>query len=151
MRFTITRNGETEPLPYGPFTDEAGTKHPPNALDLWSDEELAAVGVARVPDPPPTPDDLVAKIKLRARFHILARFPEWKQANMTARGVELINLRALNGAWTAEEAAEAVALQADWDWIKAVRAYSDALEAQVPPADDPEALAAFDVSAGWPE
>ncbi len=77
-----------------------------------------------------------AKIKAEAGRRILARFPDWKQANMTARGVELVGIRVVAGTWTPEEAAEAEALGTAWDWIKAVRAASDALEALDPiPAD----------------
>jgi hypothetical protein len=51
---------------------------------------------------------------------------------MTARGVDLLSRRLVAGAWTEAEAAEASALQAAWDWIRAVRAASDALEALGP-------------------
>lgn len=53
---TYTLNGQ--PLPYGPFEDAEGTNHPATVLDLWSDEELAVIGVARIPPPPPTLNDL---------------------------------------------------------------------------------------------
>lgn len=86
----------------------------------------------------------LAAVKLEARNRILARYPEWKQANMTARGVELVNLRA-GRAWTVEEQAEADALQAAWDWVKAVRSASDVIEAMTPiPAD-------FRDAKYWPE
>ena len=52
----FTRNGE--PMPYGPFTTGEGDEaihHPANALDLWSDQELAAHGIVREPEPPPLP------------------------------------------------------------------------------------------------
>lgn len=42
---TFTLNGEA--LPRGPF-NVAGIKYPVSVLDLWSDAELAGVGVARV-------------------------------------------------------------------------------------------------------
>ena len=52
--------GETvTSLPYGAFTDASGTKHPVNALSLWSEEELAAVGVYRVVDSS-VPDGMVS-------------------------------------------------------------------------------------------
>lgn len=73
----------------------------------------------------------VADVKAEARRRILARYADWKQDNMTARGVELLKLRIANGAWTAAEQAEADALKAAWDWIKAVRAASDAIEADL--------------------
>ena len=105
------------------------------------------------PEPPPTDDDLLAAfvpaakaakvstIKVSARVRILARIPEWRQANMTARAVELVALGQTGGA-------EWAAMQTAWDWIKAVRAHSDALELAVLAADDP---ASVDIELGWPE
>ena len=101
--------------------------------DATAAQKAAAQAVLDGYDPAAVPADAV---KAEARRRILARFPEWKQANMTARGVELIGIRVVAGAWSPEEAAEAKALGAAWDWIKAVRAASDALEAGAPtPAD----------------
>src|SRR5262245_47101253 len=51
------------------------------------------------------PEQLQA-VKDEARRRILARYPDWKQANMTARGIELVHAQAGKG-WTAEEKAEA--------------------------------------------
>jgi hypothetical protein len=77
-----------------------------------------------------------ASVKAEASRRILARYPDWKQRNMTARGVELLNRRLVAGAWTEAETAEAGALQAAWDWITAMRVASNALEALAPiPAD----------------
>ena len=70
-------------------------------------------------------------VKKEARRRILARYPDWKQANMTARGVELVNLKT-ERAWSAEEQAEADALQAAWDWVKSVRSASNAIESMNP-------------------
>jgi hypothetical protein len=87
----------------------------------------------------------VGAVKAEARRRILARFPEWRQANMTARGVELLNIRVVAGSWTAPQAQEAGELGAAWDWIKAVRAASNAIEALAPiPAD-------FASDTRWPE
>jgi len=49
----FTLNGA--PLPYGSFRDADGTGYPANVLDVWSDEDLAAIPgvVVRLPDPPP--------------------------------------------------------------------------------------------------
>lgn len=75
-------------------------------------------------------------VKNECRRRILSRFPEWKQTNMVARGVELQEIWRQSGAWTAEEQAEANALAAAWGWIKAVRAASDLIELLSPiPAD----------------
>lgn len=87
--------------------------------------------VLAVIDPPPSPE----LVKAEAKRRILASYPEWKQANMTARGVELMRIR-MSRAWTADEQSEADALQAAWDWIKGIRTKSNALEAMRPiPAD----------------
>lgn len=50
--FSITLDGEISLLTYGPFVDGEGVSHPASVLDLWSDEELAAIGVARCEAPP---------------------------------------------------------------------------------------------------
>lgn len=84
-------------------------------------------------------DVLVPKIKAKARDVILSRLPEWKQANMTARAVELVGAGQASGA-------EWDAMQALWAWVKAVREHSDALEAQA--LASPQTV---DIEAGWPE
>jgi len=67
----------------------------------------------------------IPEIKAAAGAVIVERYPEWKQRNMIARMVEL-NTKATP---SAEEEAEMAALQSVWDWVKAVRAESDRLEA----------------------
>jgi hypothetical protein len=86
------------------------------------------------------------RIKLLARARILDVFPEWKQVNMTARSVELTRAR-IDGALTAGEQVEEAAIQAAWDWVKSVRAYSDTMEAAYEAAED---KAGFDYLTGWP-
>lgn len=71
-------------------------------------------------------------VKDEARRRILSAYPDWKQANMTARGVELVQKLALGQSWTPAETAEAAALQTVWAWITLVREASDALEAMAP-------------------
>lgn len=73
--------------------------------------------------------DQRAAVKAEARRRILARLPDWKQQNMTARGVELQDIWRRAGSWSPEEQAEADALAGEWAWIKDVRAASDAIEA----------------------
>lgn len=82
-------------------------------------------------------------IKTAARQIILARYPEWRQANLTARAVELVSLGETSGA-------EWQQMQAIWAWIKAVRARSDLLEADVANCTTVEAVDAVQLS-GWPE
>jgi len=81
-------------------------------------------------------DEIRSAIKGEAYRRIVARYPEWRQANMTARGVELQDIWRRNGAWSAAEQSEADILTAAWAWIKAVRTASDAIEAISPPPAD---------------
>lgn len=71
-----------------------------------------------------------AAVKAECRRRIFDRFPDWKQANMTARAVELLHIGEAN--WTDEHRAEISAMQDAWSWIKQLRAKSDALEAVTP-------------------
>lgn len=92
-----------------------------------------------------TPEALTAAVKAEARRRILALAPEWKQANLTARAVELV--RKGEAVWTEAETAEVAAIEAVWAAIKAIRAASDILEAEVDAGafdGDPAAWA------GWP-
>jgi len=89
--------------------------------------------------------ELQALVKLEARRRILARYPDWKQVNMTARGVELQDAWRQNGAWSAAEAAEASALQSAWAWIKAVRTASDVIESLTPIPSD------YNDDSRWPQ
>ena len=82
-------------------------------------------------------------IKQAARQVILARYPEWMQANLTARAVELVSLGQLSGP-------EWARMQSIWAWIKAVRAHSDLLEADVAACTTVEAVEGI-VIGGWPE
>ncbi|WP_421849893.1 hypothetical protein [Oricola sp.] len=85
----------------------------------------------------------VDMVKDEARRRILALYPDWKQANMTARGVDLLNIESAR-ALTSAESAEKTAIQAAWDAIKAIRAKSDEIEAMTPiPAD-------FTADSYWP-
>jgi len=69
-------------------------------------------------------EEKVAEIKAEAQRQILKLAPEWKQRNMIARVVELMQL----GQTTDPEF---VAIQDIWDSIKAIRATSDQLEVAV--------------------
>lgn len=86
-----------------------------------------------------------AAVKAHARKRILRRFPEWKQTNMTARGVELQDVWRRSEAWTEGEEAEAAALQSAWEWIKGVRTTSDLVEVMEPIPRD------FEDDKYWPE
>ncbi len=97
---------------------------------------------------------VIVEIKMRAREIILARYPEWKQANMTARSVELTEKLATGIALTDTEQAELAAMKAVWSWIKTVRTASDTHEAALAvlvAADDFGGILAYNWRAGWPE
>jgi hypothetical protein len=83
------------------------------------------------------------QIKAATRAHILARYPEWRQANLTARAVELVSL----GQTTGPEWGQ---MQAIWNWIKATRARSDLLESDVDNCTTAEAVEQLTIG-GWPE
>lgn len=98
----------------------------------------------------PLPDaEAFVLIKNKASAVILARYPLWRQNNMTARAVELAHKGTAQ--WTVAEAAEVVALEAVWASVKAVRAHSDAMEAAYAAgsAVDLE-TGAIDGAGGWP-
>lgn len=104
-----------------------------------TDDEVLDFEAQRVPQPPSVHD-----VKAEARRRILGRFPDWKQQNMTARGVELQDVWRREGKWDAAETDEADALAAAWTWIKAVRSRSGEIEAMNPiPVD-------FAADARWP-
>lgn len=78
-----------------------------------------------------SPAEQIQQIKEQARADILERYPEWRQANMTARAVELLELQAAGKPWSEAEAAEALQIREAWTWIKERRSQSDAEEAAV--------------------
>jgi hypothetical protein len=47
FHFTIDLGDGATALPYGPFRDAAQVSHPAQVLDLWTDDELAEIGVVR--------------------------------------------------------------------------------------------------------
>lgn len=99
------------------------------AIDVaWTLEDLAAV--VRTPFVSGAGGVTAQHIKAEAHRRIVAVCPEWRQRNMTARGLELT--RRGEATWTAEEQAEVAAIEAVWIWIKAVRQASNALEAELP-------------------
>lgn len=67
-------------------------------------------------------------IKAKAGKVITAEIPNWKQANMTARAVELLDKKLAGGTLTTKEKAEETAMKAAWSWVKEVRTLSDDME-----------------------
>lgn len=86
----------------------------------------------------------VAEVRAIAEQKILAILPEYMQRNLTARAVELAVKNAGKGSdqFSADERAEWTAGQAKWNAIKAVRAASNAIEAQIAAIGDADALQA---------
>jgi len=121
--------------------------YPPNWIRFASPEEREAVGITEVPDPPPVDhrfwyeegvprsvEDIqqmfTREIKLMAENEILRAYPDWHQRNVTARGVEL-SITATTRSLNAEETAEVDEFTETWTGIKALRAHSDTLEAEM--------------------
>ncbi len=105
----------------------------------------------RKSEPQPTNDEIahhyalyakaqkLANVKTFARNLILSKFPEWKQANMTARAVEILSASGTNTTEWEE-------LQNAWAWIKQVRTYSNELESAIVNGNSE-----LDITSGWPE
>lgn len=158
--FTLPNGQRVVP---GSAFEYAGNMYPANWLPHATQDERAALGLVETPDPvqadarfyynnsdgsAPTPKSLtqitpsvIADIKARAGGLILERFPQYKQANMTARGVQLAYKLASDTPLDAGELLEVAALQGAWAWVKAVRDQSNALEAEVNAATFGEIIA----------
>lgn len=110
-------------------TDDSGERHSPGspvyeaAITRWADAMEAKLYVS--------PADQIAAIKAEASARILAALPDWRQRNMIARSVELLEIREAGEILTAAELLELDAIRAAWAWARAVRSYSDQLEALV--------------------
>ena len=133
-------------------------KYPKNIAALWSDAELAALGLYRPVAADAVPDGMVAtelqvqvingvvtevnitqpivinagQVKAEAGRRIELLFPAWKQRNMNAAATALIMTRVAGGSWTAEEQAQADVLTAAWALVSSIRTASDVLEAMDP-------------------
>jgi hypothetical protein len=70
----------------------------------------------------------IADIKDAASRTILNQYPNWKQANMSARFAELTGRIALGETLSDPEKDELSAVKAAWTWIHAVRTTSDEAE-----------------------
>lgn len=91
-------------------------------LALWSDEELAAIGITRAEDPTPTPpaiDDAMVRAECARRIYAAASAAT--QANLNGY-MNLLNAKAISGqALTAEEQADVSLFAQAMAWISAMR------------------------------
>jgi hypothetical protein len=118
-----------------------------------ADDPEAAQAIIDAYDPLPVlKEKHIAKIKEEAQARIFEIIPAWKQANLTARAVELTAIRQ-DRAWTKEEQDEWNAGQAIWDRVKAIRAASDIIEKSVIEDTDWQNLDTLKISeaAEWPK
>lgn len=104
--------------------------------------------VTPAPSDAETRERIVGEIKQQAGEHILAALPEWKQANATARGLELTRI-GMTRALTETEQGELARLEYAWAWVKSVRTLSDVAEAAL--ADMTRAELDSWTEPDWPE
>lgn len=114
-------------------------------IELTAAEVTAQVAAARVA----APSIKIAEVKAEAQRRIYAILPQWKQANLTARGVEMNAKRIAGGTLTQSEQDEMAAGFALWGKVKAVRTASNLVEQDIQASTNP---ASFDVagSTRWP-
>lgn len=79
-------------------------------------------------------ENQIRKVKAEANRRIVDIAPEWRQRNMTARGVELLSIG--RDAWTPEQYDEHLKLEAIWEEVKKIRAKSDDIEEMDPIPED---------------
>lgn len=129
-----------------------GLGHPKNIEALWSDSELEAIGLYRARSPDPVPEGYTGigmtvqvvdrkvkkvhsllktvvtpkQVKAEAQRRIYELAPQHVQANVTARGIELLYKGKDN--LTPDEQAEADAGFALFEAVKGLRSASNALE-----------------------
>lgn len=115
-----------------PFIDTAAPEHEPTLERAASTLVVSVAQVTRVWSVERLPlAEQLAAVKNECGARIYGPFPQWKQANYTARATELV-LAKTSGPLSGDETAELAALQTAWAWIKSVRVASNALEAMDP-------------------
>lgn len=92
---------------------------------------------------------IIAQVKALAYGKIVAFLPAWQQSNFNARMNELNEAR-FSRVLTADEDAEVEAMRSQWDRAKAIRAASNAHEANLAACASLADLLAYDITAGWP-
>lgn len=83
------------------------------------------------------------KVKAQTGNEILAKYPEWKQRNLLAEYIELLNKK-IDLGLSLEEATYMDSLKAKYDDINAMRVASDAKEAEIDALVDIDAVIAYE-------
>ena len=99
--------------------------------NVWASENGYTLVTVADPAPEPilpTPE----KVKIEAMRRIIDYIPEWKQRNLTARGLELTRKQLAGGTLTSKEASEIAEGEVVWGRIKLIRETSDVLELTLP-------------------
>lgn len=93
----------------------------------------------------------VAAVKAEAETRILAIMPQHKQLNSLALGMEMVTTYGPDPTkWPDDARATYDAVMAQWAQIKALRAASNAKEAEIAALKAPAGVAAYDVTTkGW--
>lgn len=93
----------------------------------------------------------VDRVKREARVRIVQLMPEWKQRNLIARSVELVDAKAAGEA-SASELDELEALRSELQIIKSIRTASDVIEDEVLACTTVDDVLAIDIGghALWP-
>lgn len=91
----------------------------------------------------------ISDTKAEAQKRIYARLPQWKQANLIARAVELHEKKINGGTFTQGEQDELAAGFALWDKVKAIRAASNLIESEIKASADPSSVEVVN-SPRWP-
>lgn len=125
---------------------------PPNQPTLHIDlsvDELAQIDLDLKNNLNKKISKLPERIKEIAGQKILDIAPEWKQRNMLAGAIDLVEV---NGSRSQDQNDKLQEYQDIWTRVESIRAYSDALEADVAEAiasgGNPELI---DIESGWPE
>ncbi|MFN3261622.1 MAG: hypothetical protein ACE37J_13780 [Pikeienuella sp.] len=122
-----------------PWVDDPRPAHDPLHERLVASVEITDAGARRVwaverrpeaeiPAVEAVAAEAVVRIKAGAGAAIEGRFPLWRQSNLMARAIELLDIRR-DRLLTEAEAVERDAIEAAREWIKRQRAESDRLEA----------------------
>ncbi|MCB9957015.1 MAG: hypothetical protein H6843_00190 [Rhodospirillaceae bacterium] len=124
----------------------------------WTPERVAAWRASRPEQAEMTLEDAKARrlaaIRAEAGRRIAEVAPDYRQRNVLARSVELLEAAVLRGGFaglTADEQVAAAAARVLWARINPIRLHSDVLEALAAAAPSMTALAAIDITVGWPE